>query len=325
LLPILFLIWINTHGSWIIGLGVIALYFVCGLVDFQLGSLEARRWTTSERLRLETVFMLCVATIPVTPYGTRLAMYPFTVASSLPVSIASVLEWQVMPFNLGGGKIFLALILIFFILQAVFRYQWHLAEMSLFLFGMAMACLHLRFVLLFVPFFAPLLATMIARWSPAYCKNKDQYVVNFALMVIMAFAMVHYFPSQTEIEKAVAAKFPVEALAYLREHPVPGPMLNSYGFGGYMVFSGYQTFIDGRSELFEQTGVLDDYMHITLMRPGALQVLNGYQVRSCLMQREEPFSTVLAALPDWQKVYSDNVSVLYVRRNAMQTTVPITR
>jgi hypothetical protein len=269
--------------------------------------------------------MLCVATIPVTPYGTRLAMYPFTVASSLPVSIASVLEWQVMPFNLGGGKIFLALILIFFILQAVFRYQWHLAEMSLFLFGMAMACLHLRFVLLFVPFFAPLLATMIARWSPAYCKSKDQYLINLALMVIMAFAILHYFPSQTVIEKAVADKFPVEALAYLREHPVPGPMLNSYGFGGYMVFSGYQTFIDGRSELFEQTGVLDDYMHITLMRPGALQVLNGYQVRSCLMQREEPFSTVLSALTDWQKVYSDNVSVLYVRRNAMRATVPITR
>jgi len=54
---------------------------------------------------LETVFMLCVATIPITPYGTRLAMYPFTVASSLPVSVASVLEWQVMPFNLAAGNI----------------------------------------------------------------------------------------------------------------------------------------------------------------------------------------------------------------------------
>ena len=30
-LPLLFLIWINTHGSWIIGLGVIALYLACGL------------------------------------------------------------------------------------------------------------------------------------------------------------------------------------------------------------------------------------------------------------------------------------------------------
>ena len=122
----MFLIWINTHGSWIIGLGVIALYIACGLVDFRIGSLEARRWTRAERLRLETVFMLCLAAIPITPYGTELAAYPFKVASAYPVAIASVLEWQVMPFNLLGGKIFLALVLGFFLMQMVFRFSWQL-------------------------------------------------------------------------------------------------------------------------------------------------------------------------------------------------------
>ena len=82
LLPILFLIWINSHGSWIIGLGVVALYIACGLVSFQMGSLETRRWTKSERLRLETVFLLSLVAIRITPYGVRLAAYPFTVASS---------------------------------------------------------------------------------------------------------------------------------------------------------------------------------------------------------------------------------------------------
>jgi hypothetical protein len=318
LLPILFLIWINTHGSWIVGLGVIVLYIACGLVDFQAGSLEAWRWTRSERLRLETVFMLCLATIPITPYGPRLAMYPFTVASSLPVSVASVLEWQVMPFNLEGGKIFLVLILGFFFLQMVFRFSWSLFEVLLFIGGVGLACLHLRFVMLFVPFFAPLFATVVARWFPAYDKAKDQYLLNFALIMGIAIATVHYFPPQKDIEKAVEDKFPVGALAYLRDRPVPGPMLNSYGFGGYLILSGYKTFIDGRSELFEQTGILDDYMHITLLKPGAMQVLSGYHVRSCLMQRDEPLSTVLGAMPDWQTVYSDPVSVIFVRRDTFQ-------
>ena len=320
LLPILFLIWINTHGSWIVGLGVILLYIACGLVDFQAGSLEVRRWTKPERLRLEMVFMLCLVTIPITPYGARLAMYPFTVASSLPVSVASVLEWQVMPFNLEGGKIFLALILVFFFMQMVFRFSWSLFEVLLFIGGVGLACLHLRFVMLFVPFFVPLLATMVARWFPAYDKAKDQYLLNFALIMGIAMAMVHYFPSQKDIEKAVEDKFPVQALAYLRDHPVPGPMLNSYGFGGYMILSGYKTFIDGRSELFEQTGILDDYMHITLLKPGAMHVLNGYQVRSCLMQRVEPLSAALAAMPDWQTVYSDPVSVIFVKRDALRAS-----
>ena len=314
MLPVLFIIWINSHGSWIIGLGVVALYIACGLVSFQVGSLEAQRWSTPERLRLETVFMLSLAAIAVTPYGVRMAAYPFTVASSLPISVANILEWQVMPFNLIGGKIFLVLVLGFFLAQMAFRFSWRVFEILLFLFGTAMACLHVRFLLLFVPFFVPLMATILARWAPAYNKTKDQYLINFALMAGIAIAVVHYFPSRSDMDKKVADQFPVQALAYMQRHTVPGPLFNSYGFGGYMVEAGYKTFIDGRSELFEQTGVLDDYMHITMLKPGAMQVLNGYGIRSCLLQRDEPLSTVLASTPDWQKLYSDNVSALYVRR-----------
>jgi hypothetical protein len=316
LLPILFLLWVNTHGSWIVGLGTIALYIVTGLVSFQIGSLETRRWTNSERLRLEIVLMLSLLAVPITPYGARLAAYPFTVASTLPISVANILEWQVMPFNLGGGKLFLALVLGFFLAQVVFRFSWHLAEFLLFLVGTALACMHLRFLLLFVPFFAPLAATMLAPCAPAYNKAKDHYLLNFALMAGVVIAMAHYFPSQADMEKKVAQQFPVQALEYMRAHPVPGPLFNSYGFGGYMIEAGYKTFVDGRSELFEQTGVLGDYVHITFVRPGALQVLGGYRIQSCLLQRDEPFSTLLASSPDWNKVYSDQLSALYVKRNA---------
>jgi hypothetical protein len=151
-----------------------------------------------------------------------------------------------------------------------------------------------------------------------YDRRKDQYLLNFALMAGITIAMLYYFPSRSEIEKAVADKFPVQALQYLRENPVPGPMLNSYGFGGYMIFSGYKTFIDGRGEMFEEVGVFGDYMHITLLKPGAMKVLAGYQIRSCLLDRAEPLSTVLAAMPDWETVYSDPVSVIFVRRDALQ-------
>jgi hypothetical protein len=312
----LFLAGINTHGSWVVGLGTVALYFVAGLVSFQIGSLETRRWTNAERLRLEIVFLLSLVVIPITPYGVRLAGYPFTVAASLPISVANILEWQVMPFNLGGGKIFLALLLGFFLAQVVFRFSWHLAELVLFLFGTAMACLHVRFLLLFVPFFAPLAATMLARWAPAYHKAKDQYRINFAVMAGIVIAMVHYSPTKADMQKKVAEQFPVQALEYMRTHSVPGPLFNSYGFGGYMIEAGYKTFIDGRSELFEQTGVLGDYMHMTLLKPGALQILRGYGIQSCLLQRDEPFATLLASSADWNKVYSDPVSALYVKRNA---------
>jgi hypothetical protein len=188
-------------------------------------------------------------------------------------------------------------------------------EILLFLFGTAMACLHVRFLLLFVPLFAPVFASVLARWVPQYERSKDKYLLNLALIAAVAIAVVHYFPSRSDMDKKVADQFPVQALAYMQQHSVRGPLFNSYGFGGYMVEAGYQTFIDGRSELFEQTGVLDDYMHITMMKPGAMKVLNAYGIRSCLLERDEPFSTVLASMPDWQRVYSDNVSALYVKRD----------
>jgi hypothetical protein len=260
--------------------------------------------------------MLCLAAIPITPYGTELAMYPFKVASKYPLAISHVMEWGVMPFNLTGGKVFLALVLGFFLAQVVFRFEWNLPETLLFLGGVGMACLHVRFLMLFVPFFAPLFATTVVRWFPAYNKDTDKYLINFALMAAIAIAVTHYFPSRVDIEKSVADKFPVHALEYLREHPVPGPMFNSYRFGGYLIFSGYKTFIDGRGEMFEEVGVFRDYIHITLLMPGALKVLDRYGIRACLVDRDDSISTFLEALPNWEKAYSDNVSVLYVRKDA---------
>jgi hypothetical protein len=317
MLPLLFLVWVNAHGSWIIGLGTVGVYFASGLVSFRIGDLEARRWTRPERLRLEIVLMLSIAAIPITPYGTRLAVYPFMFAWSLPINVAQIQEWQVMPFNIIGGKIFLVLVLGFFLAQVVLRVSWRLEEFLLFLFGTAMACLHVRFLVLFVPFFAPLAAVILARWAPPYSKAKDQYLINFAVMAGIIIAMFYYFPSQQQIEEKVAGQFPVRALRYLRDHPVPGPLFNTYGYGGYMVEAGYKTFIDGRGDLFEQTGVLADYIYIKQLKPGALQVLRGYGIRSVLMVRGEPLLTVLAASPDWRRVYSDDVSELYVKQDAV--------
>ncbi len=322
-LPLLFLLWVNTHGSWIIGLGTVFVYLASGLFQFRLGGLEARRWTPAERLRLEFVFLLCLAAVPLTPYRTRLAVYPFEVASSLPVSVANIQEWQPMPFNFLGGKLFLALVLAFVFLQIAFRFTWRLEELALFLFGTMMACLHVRFLLIFVPFFAPLFAVVLARWLPPYDRAKEHYALNAALMALVVAAMVWYFPSRTDLERIVSRQFPVEAVAYLRLHPVPGPMFNTYGFGGYLVWSRapeHKVFIDGRSELYERGGLLADYMHITLLEPGALAVLRNYGVQACLLGPGEPLATVLAALPDWQRIYSDHTSALFVRRNSNQAT-----
>lgn len=318
-LPLLFLVWINTHGSWVIGLGLVLAFLLTSLVEFKLGSVEARKWSRQERVRLELIFMLCLAAIPFTPYGTRLAAYPFTVASSLPLNVGNISEWLPMPFNIAGGKLFLALVLALFLAQMLRPLRFLVYDVILLFGGIVMACLHVRFLLLFVPFVAPILAIIVAQWLPPYDRKKDLFLLNAALITAAVFGMVRYFPSGADLERIAAKTFPVKAVEYLREHPTPQPMYNTYGYGGYLVgnLPSQKVFIDGRGDLYEDAGVFGEYLEVSGLKPGAFAVLRAHKIQSCLLDRKEPLATALSENPAWELRYSDGVSVLFVLRSAI--------
>jgi hypothetical protein len=315
-LPPLFLLWINTHGSWVIGVGTIALVSICGFVRLQIGDVRSEPFTRGQSARLGVVLVMCLMAIPVTPYGLKLAAYPFEVASALPLNFANVSEWRSMPFNELTGKVFLALVLGSLICRSAMRLRWRLDEFLLFLAGTVMACMHVRFLLLFVPFVTPVFAEVLARWIPAYDRKQDHVVLNGAIMAAGVALMIVYFPTQKSLEQVVARNSPVSAVEYLRSHPVPGPLFATYEFGDYLVWSmapEHRVFIDGRGELYEREGVLADYLKIAGVRPSAIGLLRAHGIESCLIRRNEPLITLLSALPEWRQTYSDDLSVLFVR------------
>lgn len=320
-LPPLFLIWINTHGSWIIGLGVIFVFWAAGIFRIRMGQLESELWTPADRRRISFIFLLCLLALPLTPYGTKMAMYPYEVASKLPLSVANISEWLPMPFNLLGGKFFLGIVIALFFAQAALRLRWRIDEFVLFLFGAAIACIHVRFLLLFVPFTTPLLATILARWVPRYDRGKDIYALNAVLMAAIAGAMLYYLPSTTYVERKVKEQFPVDAVEYMARHRVPGPTFDAYGFGGYLVWKGHPVFIDGRSELYERGGILADYLRIANVKPGAVAVLRLYGIESVVVENNAHLATLLSDSPEWKRVYTDNLSVIYVRLQPLNRQV----
>ena len=222
----------------------------------------------------------------ITPYGAALAKYPFDVAFSLPLGVANVVEWRPMPFSSPLGVLFLIALLGVIAFQVTYRLAWRLEEFILFVVAATAACLHTRFLLIFVPVFVPLLATILARWVPPYERAIDRHLVNAALMAAVLGIILWYFPSQANLWKSAGKKYPVAAVDYLNSHSVPGPMYNTYGFGGYLVWSRgpeQKVFIDGRSELYERGGVLADYLEIEDIKPGALRTLDKYGIQSCLL------------------------------------------
>jgi hypothetical protein len=316
MLPVVFLLWVNTHGSFIFGLLALGVYWACGQVSLSAGGLRTELWTARQNRHLAMVTVLSALALCATPYGWRVAINPFQMAFGQPVNISNIAEWHSMPFNIWRGKLFLAYVLLFILAQVFLPLRYRVEEMALFLFAVFAACVHVRFLIVFVIIFAPLLASLLERWSPAYEPQKDRPLLNTAVLFIIAAALVGFFPTRQELLQTAAEFFPVHAVQYLREHAVPQPMFNEYGYGGYLIWSfngQHKVFIDGRADIYESRGVLSDYLSISRLDSNALALLKKYNIQSCLIQRDAPLATLLSASGGWRRIYEDKISAIYVR------------
>ena len=314
-LPFIFLVWVNTHGSFAFGLFVVGLYWICGLARFQWGGLLGEKWTGRQRLCLELSMLMSVVALCVTPYGSRLAAYPFELALLQPANVANIIEWHPLTTSLSFGKYFVGLLLLYFLAQTVARQTYRAHELALLLFAVFSASLHRRFLIIFVIVFAPLMAALLARWIPPYEPAKDRPLLNGALVVPMLAALFWIFPSEGALHEQAANSYPLRAVKYLQAHSVAGPLWNEYGWGGYLIWARHpqhRVFIDGRADIYEYGGVLSDYLRIDRLDSRALALLRKYDIRASLVRRNSPLSTLLRTAPGWQAVYRDDLSELFV-------------
>ncbi len=317
-LPPLFVLWVNTHGSFVLGLFVIALYLASGLWGFEYGPVETVQWTKRQRIELELVFLLSLVALTVTPYGTKLAAYPLEMALLQPLNIANIAEWQPLSFKLAIAKFLLGLLLAFLVTQWVVRMKWKLRDLALFLSALVATCLHLRFTFFLVAATAPVLAKLAGRWMDGYQPQKDRYALNAFLLAALVTVVVTTFPSRRKLDQLVAENYPAGAVRYLQIHPPVPHLLNEFGWGGYLIWKlgpKQKVFIDGRTDLYEYAGIFSDYLHLERLAPDTPFILRKYRVGACLIRPDVPLATFLAASKRWQRVYQDGVAVLYVKRN----------
>ena len=321
LLPLVFCLWVNSHGSFTLGAAVFGIYWLSGLVKFRAGSLVGDAWTASQRLQLAVVALLSLLAGCVTPYGTRLAAYPLQMIFFQQGITRNMTSWNPIPLNQWHGEGFLILVLLFIAALATGRYKLRPEELGMFLFAAFMTAEHARGLPLFAFVVAPFLAAGLARWVPPYEPAKDKYVLNAVLMGLAILGFVRYFPSRQQLEQEVAKTYPRAAVEYLRQHPLPGPLLNELTWGGYLPYMlgpQQRVFIDGRLDFYQYRGVWPDYLRITKLERDTPRLLVKYNIQACLVppNRDIPLVTFLEASPQWKKAFEDEVSVLFVRRTA---------
>jgi len=317
-LPLLFWLWVNTHGTFVFGFIALAVSWAGGLPRWRLTGIESFVWSRTQRIQLEIVTLISLLAVLFTPYGTQLAAYPFDIGLLQPKNIANIQEWMPITAERFLAVTVLVLLLMFLVSKILLRFRCRLDDLVFVCVGAVAAFMHLRFVPLFLLVTVPLLALPLTLCFSPYRRDWDRIALNAALIAIVAAALIHFFPSKQALQKACAEHFPVAALQHLAASSTSGHFFNEYGWGGYLEsvnVPSHGVFIDGRADIYERTGVLGDYLSIARLEPNAFQLLRKYDIRTCLLRTDSPLTTVLAALPDWTVAYSDKVASIYVRRS----------
>src|SRR5262249_27576147 len=97
---------------------------------------------------------------------------------------------------------------------------------------------------------------------------------------------------------------PKAAVDFVEKAGITGNVFNSYNFGGYLIFRGIPTFVDGRQPPYTDK-FLQEYYDTIKLRDSvrAFQLLDRYEVSWVLLLPQEPLAKALAEKNQWKNVY----------------------
>jgi hypothetical protein len=317
MIPMLFCLWINTHGSWSLGLLLFSIIIAAGLVRGDWGFIFSEPWTASERNKLLLTWGASLGALFINPYGYRLVFYPLDLAFRQKLNIEHVAEWVSVNFHDLRGKLVIVLLIVLLVGALIRPRRWSLAELGLVLFALYSGLTYIRFLFLVSIVIAPVLAKMFD-FVPPYRRELDTPVVNTFVIALIISAVAFFWPRNAQLQELVGEQYPAQAVSYLESHPPQGSILNFYLWGGYLNWRDPQlkVFVDSRVDIFEYSGVLQDYLDLLALKEPAA-ILEKYRIRYVLFPPDEALTYVLSHNAGWKVVYRDKVSVLLER-----TTTP---
>jgi hypothetical protein len=315
-MPPLFAIWVNCHGSFFLGLIVAGTFLFSSLFDFQKGLLTSPRWDPHRRRMLAWALMLSGAALFLNPIGIKQVLYPLNLMLDQPINLGNVTEWHPLHLTEPRGLGFMGVLVCIFLLLILRRSELFWDELLLLAVGIWLAASHQRMVFVFGILAAPVLSRLLSTSWEGYNAEHDRPLANAAFLVTSLLIAFLAFPNRQNLTRQINENSPVKAVEFIKAHHLSGPMLNEYVYGGYLIWAAPENpvFVDGRADVFEQTGVLAEFGRWATLQSDPKQLLDKYKIDFCLLARSSPMVVVLPLLHDWTAVYSDDNSIIFVRR-----------
>ncbi|GEM_PF-1138778 len=303
LLPVVMILWANTHGSHIMGSALLALTLTARII-------VSRRHREPTPLALLLAGTTSIVASLANPTGTlawqeffqTLPAYSATIYENLTPWYAAVQQHDLHP----AYWCYLGIALVT-ISRAGRRIPlWRLLVCGSLLLLSLTGLRYLIFPLLAAPLLAPYL---------------PELPVNRRLAMPILLGLAGWLAMATDgpiLRFRADDSFPAAAVEFLRREQPAAELFNHYDWGGYLSWQlpNRRTFIDGRA-LVEEISLLQDDI---INGNGWRESMDSYGINTVLIPGLDrasgvplPLAELLAAAPDWRLVFADATALVFVR------------
>jgi len=330
--PIGMLIWVNSHGTFIIGLILVGIWWGQKIWDVIKLRINVNNKTEHKQIILPSIVLgFTTLACLINPRGFGILNYLKTLTGSSVVQNL-VTEWAPPTLNTLLGVIFFCGLMGSAIILALSPKRPNFFQIVTFLgFGL-LGLKTSRGIVWFGLAMAPIVADHISevinqlRKAERLPSNQEgSRVVNIILTVViitMGVITLPWFKSALPLPAAkaglISAETPIQATQELLDRNPPGKLFNAISFGSYLIWAAYpqyQVFVDSRIELFSEKVWLD-YLNISNTSGDWEERLREYGVNTLMLSPNEQPVLVEAAQEsgEWKLLYQDNSAYIFERK-----------
>jgi hypothetical protein len=301
-LPLLVL-WANLHGSVVLALGLIGPAVLEALLE------KGRDEWPGVLMRWMPFTALAIAACCLTPYGPGSLLMPLTTLG-VGDALSWIGEWRPQDFSHFSAFELLLLAGLFGLSRGV---KLPLVRVLVVLGLLYLALTQVRNADLLAILTPLYLAAPLARQFGAGAREDIAGSARGLNLVVLGVIVAATVLAQFRDVRPARRNTPEMAVANAGLAKA-GPVLNDYGFGGYLIFANIPTFIDGRGELYGGR-FIDRYNRDVSLADlnDFFKLLDEYKIGATLLEPNTPAVALLDRLPEWRRVYTDGVAVVHKR------------
>jgi hypothetical protein len=319
-LPPIFVLWANVHIQFIYGLFLLGLLLGVNLLGLTTESLKIKpAWLCFRRLPIQPLAAVFAASILGTcigPYSFRLyqVIYQYSTAQ-LPYALIQELQ----PINFRFADHYVQLLLT---ATGFFAVGWQKKidpfKLALLIIASVVAYRTMRDSWFICVVAAACIAdTVRATESEADrpASRLEMAGLGVVLMVILLLLARNEGFTERGLDDTVSGSFPVRAVNFVRQSNLPGPLYNSFDWGGFLIWylPDYPVVIDGRNDLY---GDELDRRFVAVENGDASYATEPYLDHSgiVLLRKGLLLADRLNNDPRFRLIYEDQLAVVFVRQ-----------